>query len=151
MEPTDRHQANMHEDRLHGIDAKVGEQPDSNEGHMSIHHISLEQRLEQVNERLASLQMAVRTAVADVQYAKQRAEADLAHAYKFGIEGFAKALLPFKDALETALSVETNDVNALKAGLELSLKLLHMSLEKHGLVEICPPLGPDSTRGSTGQ
>lgn len=98
-------------------------------------------KLETVNDRIAALHLAVRSAVADAEYARQRAQADLAHAYKFGIEGFAKALLPFKDALEMALTVETKDVDALKVGLELSLRQLQATFEKHGLREICPEAG----------
>ncbi|RZI42701.1 nucleotide exchange factor GrpE [Herbaspirillum sp. HC18] len=90
---------------------------------------------------IEALHLALRAAVSDAEYARQRAQADLAHAIKFGIEGFAKALLPFKDTLEMALAVETSDAAALKAGLELSLKQLQEALEKHGLREICPQPG----------
>lgn len=101
----------------------------------------VKRKLEKVNDQIEALHLVVRTAVADAEYARQRAQADLALAHKFGIEGFAKALLPFKDALEMALTVETKDVGALKAGLELSLRQLQATFEKHGLHEICPEAG----------
>jgi molecular chaperone GrpE len=105
------------------------------------HQQRIATRLEEVDANSRELQKAVRNALADVEYARQRAEADLAHARKFAIEGFAKALLTFKDSLETALTVETTDVAALRAGLELSLKQLHTAFEKNRLVEICPQPG----------
>jgi molecular chaperone GrpE len=101
----------------------------------------VKRKLEKINDQIEALHHTVRSAVADVEYARQRAQADLAHAYKFGIEGFARALLPFKDALEMALMVETKDVDALKVGLELSLRQLQATFEKHGLREICPEAG----------
>lgn len=103
--------------------------------------ISMEHRLEQVNERLAALQAAIHAAVADSRYARQRAEADLAQVHRFGIESFARSLLPFKDALEAAHAVDTNDVHALRTGLELSLRQLQAAFEKNGLTEICPAPG----------
>lgn len=104
-------------------------------------HPDLEKKLKQVNEHIAELHLAVRTAVADAANARLRAQAHLARANKFAIEDFGKALLPFKDALETALSVETRDVIALKAGLELCLKQLQAAFEKQGLREIRPEPG----------
>lgn len=121
--------------------------PDSVEGversddAISIGRDQAERKLEQVNEQIETLRLAMHSAIADAERARQRAEADLAHAYKFGIEGFAKVLLPFKDALEMALMVKTDDANALRAGVELSLKQLQAALEKHGLREISPEAG----------
>jgi len=104
-------------------------------------HIPAEDRLARIHAQIDALHLAVEAAVADAEYARQRAQADLVHASKFGIEGLAKALLPFKDALDMALAVETNDAAAMKAGLELSLRQLQGALEKHGLREICPQPG----------
>lgn len=126
---------------------KVDLCPDSGEGvghsddAIAVGQHKTERKLEQVNEQIETLRLAMRSAIADAERARQRAEADLAHAYKFGIEGFAKILLPFKDALEMALMVKTDDVHALRAGVELSLKQLQAALEKHGLREISPEAG----------
>lgn len=104
-------------------------------------HGRMARRLDQLNDSVAALQTAIRNAVAEADYARHRAEADLAHAYKYSIEAFAKDLLPFKDALEAALAVDTSDAPALRTGLELSLRLLAAALEKNGLIEISPHPG----------
>ena len=100
------------------------------------HQMRIAKRLQAVDEHIATLQNAVRAAIADVEYARRRAEADLAHAHRFSIEEFAKSLLPFKDSLEAALMIRTTDVDALRSGLALTLKLFQAALEKQGLVEL---------------
>ncbi len=98
-------------------------------------------RLAEIEMRSEELQRAIRNALGESEYARHRAESDLAHAYKFAIEIFAKALLPFKDTLEAALKIDTSDANALKAGLALSLKQLDNAFQRNGLLEICPHPG----------
>ncbi|WP_162256893.1 nucleotide exchange factor GrpE [Noviherbaspirillum sp. Root189] len=100
------------------------------------HQIRIAKRLQAVDEHIATLQNSVRAAIADVEYARRRAEADLAHAHRFAIEEFARSLLPFKDSLEAALMINTTDVQALRSGLALTLKLFQAALEKQGLVEL---------------
>lgn len=105
-------------------------------------HAAMAERLEELNDGMAALETAIRSAVAEADHARHRAEADLARASRYGIEEFARDLLPFKDALEAALAVDTSDANALRTGLELSLKLLQTALKKNGLGEISPRLSP---------
>ena len=100
------------------------------------HQMRIAKRLQAVDEHVATLQNSVRAAIADVEYARRRAEADLVHAHRFSIEEFAKSLLPFKDSLEAALMIRTTDVHALRSGLALTLKLFQAALEKQGLVEL---------------
>lgn len=99
------------------------------------------ERLAEVEARSEDLQQAIRNALGESEYARHRAEADLSHAYRFAIEGFARALLPFKDALETALCVDTTDAKALKDGLALSLRQMDNAFWRNGLREICPQDG----------
>jgi molecular chaperone GrpE len=100
------------------------------------HQMRIAKRLQAVDEHVATLQNSVRAAIADVEYARRRAEADLAHAHRFSIEEFARSLLPSKDSLEAALMIRTTDVHALRSGLALTLKLFQAALEKQGLVEL---------------
>ncbi|MDO9601941.1 MAG: nucleotide exchange factor GrpE, partial [Rhodocyclaceae bacterium] len=57
---------------------------------------------------------------------------------KFAAEKFAGELLPVKDSLEAALAVETQTVEAFKAGVELTLKQLVAAFEKSSVVELNP-------------
>jgi molecular chaperone GrpE len=98
-------------------------------------------RLAEIEALAASRQQALQSALADVAFARKRAQTDLASASKFSIESFARSLLPFKDALEVALALQTKDVKAFHAGLELTLTQLKTAFEKHGLKEVCPQNG----------
>jgi molecular chaperone GrpE len=66
------------------------------------------------------------------------AQADVANAHKYGIEGFANALLPVKDSLEAALAAQNNTVESLRSGVELTLKQLLAVFDKFSLTEIDP-------------
>lgn len=98
------------------------------------HQIQLAKRLQVLDEHVATLRESVRAAIADVEYARRRAEADLAHAHQFSVEGFARSLLPFKDSLEAALMIRTTDVHALRSGLVLTLKLFQAAVKNQDLV-----------------
>lgn len=78
---------------------------------------------------------------AELENLKRRAEKDLQNAHKFGLEKFARELLPVADSLELGLSVETGDnpeVQKLREGMELTLKQLIASLEKFNVTPIDP-------------
>jgi molecular chaperone GrpE len=78
---------------------------------------------------------------AELENLKRRAEKDLQHAHKFGLEKFARELLPVADSLELGLSVETSDtpeVHKLREGMDLTLKQLLSSLEKFNVIPIDP-------------
>jgi molecular chaperone GrpE len=78
---------------------------------------------------------------ADLENIKRRSEKDLQNAHKFGIEKFARELLPVADSLELGLSVETAgspEVQKLREGMELTLKQLLSSLEKFNVVPVDP-------------
>lgn len=107
------------------------------EGHSAGAERELAHRLEEANARSQQLEILVRNALADARHARQRADADLLNAHKFAIEDFAKSLLPFKDALETALVVDTTDIKAMQAGLELSLRQLQAAFERNGVEDPC--------------
>lgn len=95
----------------------------------------------ELEARAADLQQVLQSALADVAFARHRAQIDVASKSKFAIESFAKSLLPLKDALEAALALQTEDLMAFHAGMELALEQLKMAFEKHGLMEVCPPRG----------
>lgn len=78
---------------------------------------------------------------AEADNIRKRGERDLQNAHKFALKDFVDALLPVKDSLEmgiTAAADESVDVNKLREGSELTLKMLMAALEKFGVQEINP-------------
>ncbi len=78
---------------------------------------------------------------AELENVQRRAERDLANAHKFGIEKFAKDLLPVKDSLEMGIAAATEegaDAAKLVEGSELTLKMLASALGKYGIKVVDP-------------
>lgn len=77
---------------------------------------------------------------AEMENIRKRAERDLQNAHKFALEKFIDELLPVKDSLEmgVAAASETVDINKLREGSELTLRMLTTALEKFGVQEINP-------------
>lgn len=102
----------------------------------------IEQSLE---DKLAIATADIEKARQDVLYAKAEAEnnrrralEEIDKARKFAVEKFAIELLAVKDSLEMALADQTGEVDALKNGVELTLKQLVAAFEKAHLSEISP-------------
>ncbi|MDW5416994.1 nucleotide exchange factor GrpE [Iodobacter sp. CM08] len=98
-----------------------------------------------LDAQLATATADIEKARQDVLYAKAEAEnnrrralEEIDKARKFAVEKFAMELLAVKDSLEMALSDQTGDVDALKNGVELTLKQLTAAFEKSQLIEINP-------------
>lgn len=77
-------------------------------------------------------------AKAEADNIRKRAQAEIASAHKFAVEGFATEILAVKDSLEAAIAVENASVESMKSGVELTLKQLRSVFEKFSLAEIDP-------------
>lgn len=77
-------------------------------------------------------------AKAEADNVRKRAQVDIANAHKYATEGFASDLLPVKDSLEAALATENSTLEALKSGVELTLKQLSTVFERANLKELNP-------------
>lgn len=77
-------------------------------------------------------------AVAEAENTRRRAQEDVAKAHKYGIESFAEALLPVVDSLEKALEAPNASPEAMREGVELTLRQLKSAFEKARLAEIDP-------------
>lgn len=93
--------------------------------------------------RLAELQSAEHhdawlRAKAETENMRRRAQEDISKAAKFAIERFANELLVVKDSLEQTLAVEGATPEAIREGVDLTLKNLVKAFEKSGLQEISP-------------
>ena len=77
-------------------------------------------------------------AKAEAENIRKRAQVDLANAYKYAIETLATELLPVKDSLEATLAADPAALEALRSGVDLTLKQLNAVFEKANLKEINP-------------
>ena len=99
---------------------------------------SLEDMIKAAELKAAEHHDAWLRAKAEGENIRRRAQEDIAKAGKFAAEKFAGELLAVKDSLEAALANENQTAEALKAGVELTLKQLAAAFEKSSLVEINP-------------
>jgi molecular chaperone GrpE len=77
-------------------------------------------------------------AKAECDNVRKRAQADVANAQKYGVETLSSQLLPVRDSLEAALASENSTLEALRQGVELTLKQLDSAFEKSAIREINP-------------
>jgi molecular chaperone GrpE len=77
-------------------------------------------------------------AKADADNIRKRAQADVANAHKYAVENFAAELLPVRDALEAALAADNTTIEALRQGVELTLKQVNTAFDKFVIKEINP-------------
>lgn len=91
--------------------------------------------LKKAEDEAAELRDAWLRARADTDNVRKQAAADVARAHKYAVEKFAGELLAVKDSLESALTTEASP-QALRAGVELTLKQLEAAFQKSQIVEI---------------
>jgi molecular chaperone GrpE len=75
---------------------------------------------------------------AELDNVRRRGQEDVAKAHRFGIEGFAAALLAVKDSLDAALTVENISVESFREGVELTARQLDAVFEKFAIEPIAP-------------
>jgi molecular chaperone GrpE len=77
-------------------------------------------------------------ALAEMENVRRRAQDDVSKAHKFAIESFAEGMLPVRDSLEMALTVEVPSVESLREGVEATLRQLTQAFERNRLMLIDP-------------
>jgi len=97
--------------------------------------------LKKAEDEAAELKDAWLRARADVENVRKQAANDVARAHKYAIERFATDLLQVKDSLESALATKDATPEALRSGVELTLKQLAAAFEKAQIAEIDPEAG----------
>ncbi|OWT71580.1 MULTISPECIES: nucleotide exchange factor GrpE [unclassified Achromobacter] len=78
---------------------------------------------------------------AEAENIRRRAQEDVSKAHKFGIESFAESLVPVMDSLQAALAQPDQTLEALRAGVESTLKQLTSAFERNRLIQIEPAAG----------
>ncbi|TKI68979.1 nucleotide exchange factor GrpE [Sulfurimonas crateris] len=103
---------------------------------------AVENELDLLQEELTALKDKYARVHADFDNIKKRLEKEKYTAVEYSNEKFAKDMIPVMDALQMALS-STQNINdpqehleKLKEGIELTLKQLTNSLQKHGVTMV---------------
>lgn len=99
---------------------------------------SMEDLLKAAELKAAEHHDAWLRAKAETENVRRRAQEDIGKAGKFAAERFAGELLAVKDSLEAALANDNQSAEALRSGVELTLKQLCAAFEKSNLAEINP-------------
>ncbi len=98
----------------------------------------LQAALEQALKKADENQDSYLRAKAEAENTRRRAQDDVAKAYKFAIESFAEALVPVMDSLEKALEIDNASVDAVREGVNITLRQLQAAFEKNRLLAIDP-------------
>lgn len=146
--PNEKEEAggNGAEGAVAGIDSqqgRAGEMPGMETGVTSpgVNHEELFLTLQDAKDKADDYWNQLLRARADLENFKRRAERDLEHAHKYGLEKVAKELVPIKDSLESGLAaIGSGGGNSekIKEGFELTLKIFCSLLEKMGIKELNP-------------
>ena len=101
----------------------------------------LEQQLAEAQAQLEQQRDAMLRALADAENARKRFQAEATNAQKYALERFAESLLPVIDSLEAALANAEASPQALRDGVQLTLRQLTGAMEKARVTGIAPVAG----------
>jgi molecular chaperone GrpE len=98
----------------------------------------LEQRLREAELAAQEHHDAWLRARAEADNIRKRTQTEVSNAHKFAVENFASELLAVADSLEAALASENTTIEAMRSGVELTLRQLRAVFEKFSLAEVDP-------------
>lgn len=102
---------------------------------------------DELNLALAQAEASVRDysdkllrAQADLENIRRRSERELTAAHRYAQEGFAKELVNVRDSLEMGIDAArtTVEIEKLREGMDLTLRMLTSVFEKFGVKEVAP-------------
>jgi molecular chaperone GrpE len=99
---------------------------------------SMEEMLKEAERKAQEHYDAWMYAKAEGENIRRRAIEDVSKAQKFAVERFANEILVVKDSLDAGLSVQTENIESFKSGMELTLKQIAAVFEKFNIKEINP-------------
>ena len=100
-----------------------------------------QQRLSDLEAKHAEVADAYLRAKAESENTRRRAEEEISKARRFAVESFAESMLPVKDSLEAAISIQNATPEQLLEGVHATLRQLSGALERNKVVEINPKAG----------
>lgn len=132
---------NMHPDPSNPAPEETPGQEPASEGTAS-DAVDLAQALKDAEAKAKEHHEAWLRAAAETENVRKRAQDDIARAHKYALEKFAADLLQVKDSLEAALGAESQSVESLRAGVEVTLKQLAGIFDRQQIREIDPAGAP---------
>ncbi len=120
------------------VDAGTDNRADPAAAPAALTYQAMEERVIELEALLAKAKEDFLRAKAETENVRRRAQEDIAKAHKYGVENFAEALVPVKDSLDAAMTDQSGSVEALKNGVELTLKQLNAAFEKGKVVSLDP-------------
>jgi molecular chaperone GrpE len=104
-----------------------------------------DKKIQELEQKIAELEDKYIRVFSEFENYKKRLEKEKSQAIEFAIEQFAKDLLPVVDALEMAIKSanDTDNIEKLKEGVELTLRNFFSTLNKHGVEKIDTDSGFD--------
>ena len=99
---------------------------------------SVEELLAAAKDENAKLQDLYMRALAEAENARRRAEESVEKAHKFGVEKFAKNLLPVLDSLEKALELSQTPDDPMMQGVQATYRQFVQAMQMSGMTEINP-------------
>jgi molecular chaperone GrpE len=115
-----------------------GQPPEANDPAAEAALADLEAKLAAAQAEAEKLREDFLRAKAETENVRRRSAEDVGKAHRFGVEGFAGALLAVKDSLDAALIVENTSVESFKEGVEITAKQLDSVFEKFAIKAINP-------------
>ncbi len=104
----------------------------------------LARELEELKAKVETLQEQLLRQRAEMDNMRKRARRDVEEAHKYALEKFGNELLPVIDSMEMGLAASQNaqaDLDKLKEGADLTLKMFVSVLEKSGIESVSPQVG----------
>ena len=92
--------------------------------------------LKKAEDEALELKDAYLRSRAEIENIRKQGQNDVSKAYRYAIEKFGQDLLDVKDSLESALKAENAAPDALRSGVELTLKQLVAAFDKAQIKEI---------------
>lgn len=118
-------------------DAVSTDEPTAEEG---VSVAQLMESLEEANRKAELHWNELLRARADLENFRRRAARDVEAAHKYALERFMTEFLPVRDSMELGVNAaeQASDVDSLREGIELTLKMFNAALDKCGVKEVNP-------------
>ena len=101
-----------------------------------------DEKIANLEAQLAEAQTRERDGIlrvkAEMENLRRRTELDIEKAHKFGVEKFAKNMLPVLDSLEKALELAGEERNPMIEGIEATYRQMVQAMQQSGMTEINP-------------
>ena len=99
---------------------------------------ALNRQIAEAETTIAGLREALLRDRAEIENQRRRLQRDLEQTLRFANEKLLRELLPVYDGMEHGLAADGADAQALREGMQLTLKALHKLGEANGLTEVNP-------------